>query len=54
MDSFSKITEVAHVFGLLFSPAMYSFYQKMGWAKFWATFLLARLVTLEPFFTWNR
>jgi hypothetical protein len=35
-----KITEVAHIFGLLFSTAtaVYKFLLKNGWATFWATF----------------
>jgi hypothetical protein len=39
---------VAQIFGLLFPsrPVMYLFWQKMGWATFWAIFSQTDLVTL--------
>jgi hypothetical protein len=44
----AKITEVAHIIGLLFHTAkvMHDFFQKMDWATFWATFSQTHLVTL--------
>jgi hypothetical protein len=43
-----KITEIAHIFGLLFATVkvMRSFFTKMLWATFWAIFSQTHLVTL--------
>jgi hypothetical protein len=44
---FSKITEVANIFWLLFPRYALSL-TKMGWATFWATFSQTHLVTVAP------
>jgi hypothetical protein len=49
LDSFLKITEVAHIFVLLYSTVNFScidFYKKMGWATFLAIYSQPHLVTL--------
>jgi hypothetical protein len=45
---FLKISEVAHIFGLLFSTdkIVHYFRQKIGWATFWVSFKKANQVTL--------
>jgi hypothetical protein len=49
LGSFLKTAKVAQFCGLLFSAVkvMYSFWQKMAWATFWAIFSPTHLVTLR-------
>jgi hypothetical protein len=48
LGSFSKITEVAQLFGLNFTTveSYAHILEKMGWAAFWAMFFLTHLVNL--------
>jgi hypothetical protein len=58
LGGFLKITEVAQMYALLFpnESVMKLFWQKTGWATFWATFSQTHLVTLfliPIFFFWG-
>jgi hypothetical protein len=46
--SFVKITSLAHIFGLLFTPSegLALFFDKMYWATFWAILSQTHLITL--------
>jgi hypothetical protein len=50
LGSYLRITEVAHIFGLLYSSVKFKnkCWQKIGWATFWAIFSQPNLVTLFP------
>jgi hypothetical protein len=49
LGSYFRITEVSNRFGLLYSvdKLKNKFWQKIGWATFWAIFSLTHLVTLR-------
>jgi hypothetical protein len=48
LGTFLKMAELAQIFGLPYSKLkiMYLFWQKIGWATFWANFSQTHLVTL--------
>jgi hypothetical protein len=51
LGSFSKITEVAHIFCYFFQSTNHALIlTKMGWATFWAIFSQTDLVTLSTCF----